>query len=183
MYGLLLFLPTILISVLAISFVQLGLLSLILPLLTVAAATFFLPFGFGNGYVARLAESLRPEDRDALLVQVAFVPRLRLGLRGVMEDADDIGWLSCTEKDLAFRGDSVNVSIPLTQVRTVRRENSGFRGLFLYSRTAIKVEGVDDFDGLRFAERSSLVLPTSWRAARQLYKYLSSKVPESQRRV
>lgn len=180
-YGLLLFLPA-LASILAVSLVQLSFLTLALPLLTLALATFFLPFGFGNGYVARVAESLRPADRDAKLVQLAFVPRLHWGLRGMMEDADDIGWLSCTSNALVFQGDSVNLSIPLSRVKSVRRENSGFRGLFLYSRTAVKVDGLDEFTALRFAERSSRLLPSSWRCARDLYEYVASKVPERQRR-
>ncbi len=181
-YGFLLFLPTLLISVLAISFLQLSVMSLVLPLLTVAVATFFLPFGFGNSYVARVAETLRPEDRDAMLVQVAFVPRLNLGLRGMLEDADDIGWLSCNEGELVFRGDAVNLSIPLRQVQSVKRENSGFRGLFLYSRTAVGVEGVDDFSKLRFAERSSQVLPGSWRLGRELYESVAARAGKSRQR-
>ncbi len=178
-YGLLLFLPTLLISVMAVSFLQLSFLSVALPLLTVAVATFFLPFGFGNSYVARVAETLRPADRDAMLVQVAFVPRLNLGLRGMLEDADDIGWLSCSERGLVFRGDAVNLTIPFRQVRSVKRENSGFRGLFLYSRTAVAVEGVEDFSKLRFAERSSQVLPGSWRLGKKLYESVVAKAGSS----
>jgi hypothetical protein len=174
-YGLLLFLPTVLISVLAISFLQLSVLTLALPLLTVAVSTFFLPLGFGNTYVARLAESLRPADRQAMLVQLAFVPRLHWGLRGMVEDADDIGWLSCTEDALVFRGDSVNLAIPLHLVKSVKRENSGLRGLFLYSRTAIAVEGLQEFTKLRFAERSSQILPASWSLGKKLYEFVASK--------
>jgi len=180
-YGLLLFLPTVLISVLAISFLRLSALTLALPLVTVALSTFFLPLGFGNSYVARLAEPLRPADREAMLVQLAFVPRLHWGFRGMVEDADDIGWLSCSQEALVFRGDSVNLSIPLHMVKSVTRENSGLRGLFLYSRTAVAVEGLQEFTKLRFAERSSRVLPASWSIGKQLYEYLASKAGGAQR--
>ncbi len=174
-YGMLLFLPTLLISILAISFLQLSFLTVALPLFTVGLATFFLPFGFGNSYLARIAESLRPPDPEAMLVQLATVPRLNLGFRGMVDDADDIGWLSCSESALIFRGDAVNLSIPLRCVRSVKRENGGVRGLFLYSRTAVKVDGIGEFNKLRFAERSSQILPGSWRLGRKLYEYVAAK--------
>ena len=178
-YGLLLFLPTIIVAIVAVSLMQLGVLTLVLPFIVLLIATFFLPFGFGNAYVARLAESLKPTNTEAMLVQMAFVPRLHYGFLGVMEDADDIGWLSCSDQGLRFHGDSVKLSIPLRQVRAVRRRAGGFRGLFLYWRTAVTVEGLEEFTELWFAERSSLVLPTSWKINKRLYESVASKIPRS----
>src|SRR5438445_546145 len=56
-YGVLLMLP-VLISLLVVSVVPLGLQTLLIPVFTFAVVTLFLPFCFGNPYLARLARSL-----------------------------------------------------------------------------------------------------------------------------
>ena len=180
-YGLLLVLPTLL-AILSVSLIGFGLFTIAIPLFTLAAATFFLPFGFGNPHVSRLANAFRPADPSPgqpFLVQLTGVPRLRSGIRALLEDADDIGWLTCSNEGVAFAGDSLNLWLPSSQIKRVRRENGGMRGLFLYSRVAVELSDVPDFRWLKFAERSSWSLPRSRALTRGMYKEMARHIKNS----
>jgi hypothetical protein len=144
-------------------------------LAVLAASLIFLPFGFGNGYLTRLAQPLRAGSTDpAVLVQVSFVPRLRQGLRAWFEDADDIGWLSVVDSRLVFQGDSVQLSLPLTSLTEVQLENIGWRGLFAYGpKVRVVAPGLGLRQVLYFGERSSLLLPQSRRIARAIFRMIA----------
>src|SRR3974390_553842 len=80
-YGVLLMVPGLL-SALAVCILPLCILTWLIPLATVAVATWFLPFGFGNPLIARLARSLAisaADGSDCFVVQVTLTPRLRKG--------------------------------------------------------------------------------------------------------
>src|ERR1700682_2832482 len=80
-FGILLGLP-LLISVLAVSLIRPGILSLLIPLLVIAATAYFLPFGRGNAYVGRLVRSLKPttdKNQEGFIVQLTLHPRIRSG--------------------------------------------------------------------------------------------------------
>jgi hypothetical protein len=175
-FGILLGLP-LLISVLAVSLMRPGILSLVIPLVVIAGTIYVLPFGLGNAYVARLARKLRPvtaQSQEAFLVQLTLFPRIRSGLLAVIEDADDIGWLTFNASELAFHGDSVKFSIPLGQITRVQRQNIGLRGLYVISRIKVLVPGLPKIDDLEFAERSSWLLPTSKKTTNKLYQQFIS---------
>jgi hypothetical protein len=141
------------------------------------ATAFFLPFGFGNPYVVRLLRNLRPAapgSAEPLIVQVTLTPRIRTGLRALLEDADDVGWLTIKAKELAFTGDSVKFSLPFAQIKQVKLRNIGLRGLFIYHAISLRVHGLSGVDSIQIAERSSSLLPASKRITNQLYKQLSS---------
>ncbi len=181
LYGVLLMLPLIA-SLLAVSVLQLGLLTWLIPLATVAAITWFLPFGFGNPHVARLVRSLAPasdNSPDRFIVQVTLTPRLRSGARALIEDADDIGWLSFSESELVFQGDSLSLALPFAHIRQTRTRTIGLRGLFLYPCVTLVVEGVPNVDSLTFAERSSSLLPASRAVTRKIRSRLSERIPAS----
>jgi hypothetical protein len=174
--GILLGLP-LLISVLAVSLMRPGILSLVIPLVVIAGTIYVLPFGLGNAYVARLARKLRPvtaQSQEAFLVQLTLFPRIRSGLLAVIEDADDIGWLTFNASELVFHGDSVKFSIPLGQITRVQRQNIGLRGLYVISRIKVLVPGLPKIDDLEFAERSSWLLPTSKKTTNKLYQQFNS---------
>ena len=179
-YGILLATPF-LISVLVISVIQFGILTVLIPLLVVAATAYFLPFGLGNAHVTRLVHALNPaaaEDEDGFIVQLTLSPRLRTGLRALLEDADDIGYLSFTGTGLIFQGDSVKLTIPFDRIQQVRPQNIGLRGLFVYGRRIrLVVSGLPQAEAFEFAERSSCLLPTSRTITRKLYQRLSTKAP------
>src|SRR5207249_6556483 len=85
-YGVFLCIP-VFISVLVMSLRKFGLLSLLYPFLTLAATTYFLPFGFGNTYVTRLVRALHPaasRKQDDFIVQLTLSPRLRSGVRALL---------------------------------------------------------------------------------------------------
>ncbi len=173
-FGVLLGIP-LFISVLAVSLIRPGILTLVIPLLVIVATLYFLPFGLGNAYVAGLIRSLKPatdKNQEAFVVQLTLSPRIRSGLLAVVEDADDIGWLSFTASELLFHGDSVRLSVPFEQIKKVQRQNIGLRGLFVISRIELVVPELPKVKSLEFAERSSWVLPTSRKITKKLYQQL-----------
>ena len=178
-YGLLLAAP-IFTSMLVVSVIGYGILTVLIPLLVVAATAYFLPFGLGNTHVTRLVQSLNPaagKSDDGFIVQLTLSPRIRSGLRAILEDADDIGYLSFTPTELQFQGDSVQLSIPFDQIQQVRPQNIGLRGLFLYGRRIkIVASGLPQVASFAFAERSSWLLPTSRAITRKMYQRLSTSV-------
>ncbi len=179
-YGALLAVPFLL-SVLVVSVTQFSLLTALIPLLVVAATAYFIPFGLGNTHVTRLVRSLNPaaaQGGEGFIVQLTLSPRLRSGLRALLEDADDIGYLTVRGDELLFQGDSVKLSIPLDHIEMVRPQNIGLRGLFVYGRRIqLVVPALTQVESLEFAERSSSLLPTSRAIAKQLYQRLSTRVP------
>lgn len=183
-YGLFLALPVLILSLVVISLPKYGLFTFLIPLLAIAVATFFLPFGFGNPLVSRLVRTLRPAaetGQDRFIVQLTLTPRLRSGLRALMEDADDIGWLSFTSSALVFQGDSVQLCVPFEKIQQLRPQSIGVRGLFVWGpRVALAVSGLPNVTALEFAERSSWLLPSSRRTARELYQCLAQKAAGSE---
>lgn len=162
----------VLISLLAVTVIKLGIMTVLIPLLTMAVTAYFLPFGLGNPFVRRLVRALKlDEGEDRFIVQLTLAPRIRYGLRALIEDADDLGCLSFTALDLLFQGDSVRLRIPWKQITEVRPQNIGWRGRYLYgSRIKITVAGVSNIEAVTFSERSSLLLPTSKRVTRKLHE-------------
>jgi hypothetical protein len=174
-YGVVLMLP-VLLSLLAVSVLPIGAVTLLLPLLTLGVTTFFLPWGFGNGYIRRLARSLPQPEADSFLVQLTLTPRLRSGLRAMIEDADDVGWLTIGESALVFCGDALKFTIPLQQIAAVKAQSIGLRGLFVYPRLALRVAGLTDFQTFAVADRSSACLPSARKANRRLHQQLAGKM-------
>lgn len=169
-YGLVLALPVFL-AVMAMSALPFGLPAVSLPILAILLGAFFLPFGFGNRHVARLVKrgSGKDPDPEQFIVQLTLDPRIHSGFRGLLEDADDVGTLTFLDTELVFTGDSVTLRAPYHFVRSVARENLGLRGLFVYGdRIALEIEGLPGRKKVSFAERSSVILPDSWKVTRAL---------------
>ena len=160
-YGILLATP-ILSSILVVSVIKLGVLTVAIPLLAVAATACFLPFGLGNAHITRLVRALNPDagkDEDGFIVQLTLSPRLRSGLRGLLEDADDIGYLTFNRNELCYQGDSIKLVLPWEDIQLVRPRNIGLRGLFVYGRRIqVVVSGWPEAAAFEFAERSSCLL-------------------------
>jgi hypothetical protein len=178
LYGVVLVIP-VLSGVVALSLLPPGYGPLFLPLAGLALTILFLPLGMGNSYISRLVRSFSPEganDEGGHIVQLTLTPRLRAGLRGLLEDADDIGFLSFDTSALVFRGDSIRFAIPYKNLCAVQPQNIGMRGLFIYGRRIeVRVDGVPGVEALRFAERSSLLLPGSRRRTQLLRRDLASR--------
>jgi len=179
LYGLILVVP-VLVSMMVVSVLQFGALTFVVPLGTIALATFFLPLGFGNPYVTKLVRPLHPRsngDLDFYVVQLTRNPRNRSGLLALLEDADDIGYLSFTDSVLVFNGDSIRLTVPFDHIEELKRQTTGWRALFAYGpQTTFSVAGLGEAGTFAFVERSSWVLPTSRRNASQMYQRLSRLV-------
>ena len=172
--GVLLVAP-VLASLLAVTVIKLGVLTVLLPLFTIAVTAYFLPFGLGNPIVRRLVRSRFSVSDDGFIVQMTLSPRIRSGLRALIEDADDLGYLSFTDSGLIFQGDSVRLRIPWRQICAVRPQNIGWRGRYLYgSRIIISVTGIPNVDTVAFSERSSLLLPASKQISKKLRERISA---------
>lgn len=183
LYGILVSAPVV-VAMLAVSVRALDVWTYAVPLGALAAATFFLPLGFGNPLVVRLVRSLPgapTQNANRFIVQLSLAPRLRSGWRAVIEDADDIGWLEFSDLGLSFQGDSISLSVPYGQVVQVRLQNSGWRGLFACgTRLTLNISGLPQVSCIQFAERSSWVVPDSRRNARAIYQALARRVPANQ---
>ena len=170
-YGVVLALP-VLVSVLLMSALPFGLLSALLPIAGIVLGAFFLPFGFGNRLITRLVReqaSAKPGP-DQFIVQATFSPRIRSGLRSVLEDADDVGLLSFSAAEFVFKGDSASLRVPFRCLRSVQQQSLGLRGLFAYgNRVAVELDGLPELKRVAFAERSSLIIPTSWKVSRLIH--------------
>jgi hypothetical protein len=168
-------------AIIAVSVIKLGALTVLIPLLALAATAFLLPFGLGNTHVTRLVRSLNPgagQKGDGFIVQLTLSPRLRSGLRALLEDADDIGYLTFGGNELCFQGDSVKLLVPWEDIQLVRPRNIGWRGLFVYGRRIkLVVSGWPELESFEIAERSSWLLPDSRIITRKLYERLSANVP------
>jgi hypothetical protein len=182
-YGLALVAP-IVVSILAVSLIRFGFLTVLIPLLTLAATAYCLPLGLGNTYICQLVRSGNPaaaQAKDGFIVQLTLSPRIRSGLRAKLEDADDIGYLSFNESGFRFEGDSVKLAVPFDQIRLVQPQNIGLRGLFVYGqRIKVVVAGLGEIESVEFAERCSRLLPASRSISRALEEHLSGKAaPEA----
>jgi hypothetical protein len=178
-YGLLLVIPVVL-AMMFVSLLHLGVLTLLIPLLAVALTTFLLPLGFGNPYVVKLVRSMEPNlapAQPSFIAQITLTPRIRSGLRALLEDADDVGWLTVSDSGLLFQGDSILLSVPFRRIETVTAESIGWRGLFLYGpQTVITVIGLPNVSAFKLAERSSWLLTASRKNARKLQSCVAAKV-------
>jgi hypothetical protein len=183
-YGILLAAP-LLIAILVVSVMNYGIHTLLIPFLVVAATAYFLPFGLGNTHVTRLVQKLNPvagESEDGFIVQLTLSPRIRSGFRAILDDADDIGYLSFTGTELLFQGDSVKLSVPFDRIEQVRPQNIGLRGLFVYGRRIkVRISGLPNIECFEFAERSSWLLPNSRAITRKLCERLSSQQASAKR--
>jgi hypothetical protein len=177
-YGLLLVAP-LFASILIVSVIPIGPLTLVIPILVVAASAFFLPFGLGNTHITRLVRSqnsVANPSGEGFIVQLTLWPRLRSGLQATLEDADDIGYLSFSEMGLLFQGDSVRLSVPFERIALVKPHNVGLRGRFVYGRRIkVVVTGLPNVEFIEFAERSSWLLPNSRATTKRLFQCLSAK--------
>jgi hypothetical protein len=177
-YGLLLVVP--LLAAIAVMSLFIAEWSLAVPFVAVVVTAFILPFGLGNPHVCRLVRSFCPAAAkgEGFVVQLTYQPRLRSGLRAVLDDADDIGWLSFTDEGVVFEGDSTRFKVPYESIESWQPQNVGLRGLYVYGRRlGLKVRGMPKVQSVLLAERSSWLLPGSRRNTRALWEKATGRGP------
>lgn len=177
-YGLLMIVPVAM-AMAATSLLNVGLLPALLPLGVALLTALFLPVGFGNPYIARVVRSLAPGPEIAsagFIVQLALTPRVCGGLRALMEDADDVGWLRVEGTQIAYRGDAIDLEVPRECIENVTVQNVGLRGLFLYQRIRMTLRGNSRVECVDVAERSSWLVTGSRRRTRELVQTIHAFV-------
>ncbi len=169
----------VILAILIVSVLQFGAVTFLLPIAALIASAIVVPFGLGNPYITKLVRDIDPaaaKNPNNFIVQLTLSPRLRSGLRAVLEDADDIGVLSFNDSELSFTGDSVKFTVPRSQISAVQPQNPGLRGFFFYGRRiTLVVSGLPKIQALELAERSSWLLPTSRRITKELYQKLTNQ--------
>jgi hypothetical protein len=172
-----------LIALLLVSAKDLGIFNLLIPVAALVAVVCVLPF-FGNACISLIVRNLRPSSSRAdstWVVQITLCPRIRKGIRAALEDADDVGYLALEESALIFNGDSVRMTIPFERIREVQGENVGLRGAYLTSgRIILEAAGLDGFEGVEIAERSSRLIFSSRKITREVFARIKEKVDASQ---
>lgn len=168
-----------------VSFRPLDTSSYFVPVLAVILATIFLPVGFGNPHARLLGQRIKPPfpASQARVVQLTVWPRIFQGVRATVEDADDIGHLRVTENGVEFFGDSVHLRAPFGAIQSVRLENIGLRGLFIYApRILMTIDGLQP-SIFEVADRSSFWLPGARRETQKLYFTIAAGVSEAKKRA
>jgi hypothetical protein len=172
---------------LLLSLHDLGQWSLPVGLLILCATICLMP-SLGNLYVSWVVRPLKPEGQGAirhmgsdnnLIVQVTLSPRIRQGFRALIEDADDVGYLILNQSALTFHGDSIHITVPFEQIKAVHGENVGLRGVYVASgRIAIETPGLQGFEGVEIAERSSRIIFSSRKITREIFARIKEKAAQ-----
>lgn len=138
----------------------LGLLILIFPVLQ------------ANPYLRMLVKNrlgAKAPDSVCYVCQIALIPRLYGGLRGFLEDADDIGMLELTGEGIVFDGDHISLAAPYESVVELTEVNPGYRMLWMAgSRIRLRVNTLDGVRDVELMERESSFIPESRRLAREM---------------
>ncbi len=127
------------------------------------------PFMQANPYVRHLVEKRhgwRQSSSNAYICQLSLSPRFYSGLRGFLEDADDIGWLEIKDDGIVFKGDSMNLSLPFEAINRIATLDRGYRMLGMGGRKVrISTRALDGIQAFELVERQSYTIDTSRRLA------------------
>ena len=138
---------------------------------------FFLPvLAGGNPYIVHLVKKIpqQPEwNEKPFVVQMSLSPRLHFGIRGVLEDADDIGFLSFTKDSVIFYGDQTRLELPIDSLTEVSVRNVGFRGLWICgNRIRVRSKVLCDYEFVEFADRSAWNVISAFRRSKEILAVL-----------
>ena len=129
-----------------------------------------------NYYIKRILKQrgIVPSEKSSYVFQISTLPRQLSGLRGVLEDADDIGILTLGKTNFTFNGANIQTTIPYTSIASAEKESGGSRVLFLMSR--IKITLLDNENSgikeILFCERDSSSTPESWKTTELVFSSL-----------
>ncbi|HCE42233.1 MAG TPA: hypothetical protein DET40_01625 [Lentisphaeria bacterium] len=134
-----------------------------------------------NYYIKFIAGRIvSPPPEGAHVCQISTTPKLCSGLRAVLEDADDIGYVTISADSVEFRGDSVDFSISGAEISNVGSCNVGWRGYWVAGRRIkLTINGHDRFKEIEISERHSWTIPGSRSLADQLHAQISSLLKQN----
>jgi hypothetical protein len=160
--------------------VSAGVFSLCLLIAAMFCTLYFFPAGLANPYVSRLVESRQARvgnEDNSFISQIALSPRLFSGVRGFIEDADDVGRLQINEADFRYEGDSIMLQVPYGCVTRVKKTNIGWRGLWICGpRIKVCFSGLPGLEEIEFCERSALTLISNRKRANRIFKEISARI-------
>lgn len=155
-----------------------GLLVLLFLLVWILGGTFayFYLYPFLESLYLRriLGHLVGKNDRKVTQVwEVSFRPRIRGGLRGLLDDCDDIGVLHLEDDALRFDGDSVDLSIPYSEMVNIDLRSPGARRMWvLGGKIEVTVNDGGEERTLTIAERCAKTIPESRRTTADTFQIL-----------
>jgi hypothetical protein len=124
-------------------------------------------------FIAGRIVSQAPEG--AHVCQISMTPKICCGLRAVLEDADDIGYLSISDNSVVFKGDTIDFSIPKAEISDIRSCSIGWRGYWIAGRRIkLAVSGHEKFKEIEISERHSCTIPGSRSLSDQICSRISA---------
>jgi hypothetical protein len=158
--------------------------SLLLGIAAMGLVLYFIPsLGNGNWLIKRILRTAlnQPDEISACFIfQLSTKPRRYTGMRGLLEDADDIGYLCLTDKALVYKGDSINMLVPYKSIRSIRYLSCGWRVLWLCGeKIEITFPVNNSLTTIVLGERASRSVTESKRIIKKTCESLSAKVKET----
>lgn len=148
-------------------------------LAVILAGLFILPVALANPYVTRIVRrSIRNPGGpgSAFVVQMASCPRIYEGLRGWLEDADDVGYLHFAPDALLFTGDHAALWLPFDTLTEISVHSVGWRGLWLCGkRIRVRSPLLGGRKYIEFMDRSAWTVVGSLRISREILAELTSR--------
>ncbi len=136
----------------------------------------FRPLFFGvNWYIRSIVKRLNIAGESYShdeIFQISFDPRLLKGIRGILENADDIGLLKLEQKKLLFKGDHVTLAIPYSEIESIEARDVGWRGLWMGGKRLRITGKIQHYKCVEFGERTSWTLSKSKKIANRIYHML-----------
>ena len=157
---------------------------LILPcLLFISLIVFWFYPGLSqaNYYICSLVSHFRSNDgRTEYVCQIATQPRTYKGIRGFLEDADDVGIVYIEDGVFKFHGDCYGISINLSNVN-VELNNIGYRSLW-YAGRRIKIilQPQDKFESIDIVERQCWSAMQSRKLMLQIFEEIKANIARSE---
>lgn len=137
-----------------------------------ALVVYFFPIFQANPYIRVLVErrlGKKRADSVTYVCQCSLFPRLHRGLRGFLEDGDDMGRLEITGDGIAFAGDHVSFNLPFAMIDRFTHVNSGYRMLWIAGRRIqLFTRAFEGIESIEFMERESNMIPTSRRLSSEM---------------
>jgi len=91
--------------------------------------------------------------------QLSFKPRIQRGLRGTLEDADDIGIFIIDKDKVSFIGDYIKIDISFLEIESIEKHNVGWRGFWIVGkRVKIIFKDTSEYSQIDLLERQSATL-------------------------
>jgi hypothetical protein len=112
--------------------------------------------------------------RSGTIYQLSLNPRVYKGLRELLEDADDVGVLRIETDRIIYSGDSVNISIPYSAIRSVKKHNVGWRAFWISGkRIKIILKDIDEYSGIELVERQSITIIQANKISKHVFSLIS----------